>query len=189
MPSPTLLSQHHHPHLRLRRATTRLIILALITAVVALIIQAALILLLWPAGILFCGTLFFTAILTIPLLIAATLHPEIDVTAEGLYLRPMIGSVQFVPCRSLIALAPHPLIAKGAPGQMPFFLYGRKYRPPEGALIVVARDANLSPVYRLVGGLAGTRYAFAISTTAHKDYTALHEVIARWVTNNERLRM
>ena len=66
-------------------------------------------------------------------------------------------------------------------------LHGKQWKPREGAVVVVKREAGLWPVYRLVGGLAGvgSSPAFAISSTTHTDYPALLEAIHAHVASTD----
>ena len=127
----------------------------------------------FPKGALFLGTAFFTAVLSIPLVMGSVLHPALSLSEAGLMLYPMIWRPQFVPWNCLIALRPHPLLYENeGAGRL---MFGRNYQPRRGAAILVDPRAGLIFPYRILGGLmgAGWQPAFAISSAAHRDYDAL----------------
>ena len=169
-----VITVHRYPRPWLRQLERAALALALILAVVAIILEIAMA---FVAGPLLCGMAVFTAILLIPLLMRTVLHPEIDVTADGLLLHPMLWPAQFVAWRDLTQIIAHPLVVNDP--AMGRTLHGKNYRPREGVVILVDPRARLSPVYRLVGGLAGARTspAFAISSTTHTDYPVLLDAI------------
>lgn len=146
--------------------------------------QLGLLIALWPAGLLFCGTLFFTALLFIPLLAQSVLYPEITVTDDGLLLRPMVWRAQFVPRASIAGIAANPFIRDNpALGRL---LHGRNYRPREGMVVLVNGSARLLPFYRLIAPLVGGNtlrapYGFALSNRAQANYAALARVISAWL--------
>ncbi len=174
-----IVSVHHYPHPRIRRLVTVLLLVVLIVMVVAIVVELVLGLV---AGPLMFGIALFTAILLIPLLMRTVLHPEIELTADGLYLHPMIWNAQFVSWNALATKTDHPLLYNNdATGRL---LHGKRYRPREGMVIVVDNSAGLLPIYRLVGSLAGAgnRPAFAISSTTHTDYEVLRDTIMQHLT-------
>jgi len=169
-----IISVHHYPHPRIRRLITGLHLVALILAVVAIVVELGLGVV---AGPLLFGMALFTAIMLIPLLMRTVLHPEIELTADGLTLHPMIWKAQFVPWKAIIGKTEHPLLFNNeATGRL---LYGKRYRPREGMVIVVNDGARLLPIYRILGSVAGAgnRSAFAISSTTHTGYEVLRDAI------------
>ena len=174
-----IISVHHYPHPKIRRLVTGLLLVVLIVMVVAIVVELVLGLV---AGPLMFGMALFTAILLIPLLMRTVLHPEIELTADGLYLHPMIWKGQLVPWNALAMNTDHPLLYNNdATGRL---LHGKRFRPREGMVIVVDNSTGLLPIYRLVGSLAGAgnRPAFAISSTTHTDYEALRDAIRQHLT-------
>src|SRR5258708_33685814 len=169
-----VITVHRYPRPWLRHIERVGLALALIVAAVAIILELTLA---FVAGPLLCGMAVFTAILLIRLLMRTVLHAEIDVTADGWLLRPMLWSSQCVAWRDLTQIIAHPLVVNDP--AMGRTLHGKNYRPREGVVILVHPRARLSPVYRLVGGLAGARTspAFAISSTTHTDYPVLLDTI------------
>jgi hypothetical protein len=168
MPEP--LSQHHFPRLWLRRVVTWALAAAIAFMSLALIVQIILAFTLSP---LFFGGALFSAILLIPLLMRTVLHPAIDVMADGLTVNPMLWPAQNVPWEALTGITAHPLLYND--DAMGKTLHGKNYRPREGAVILVSRDAGLWFPYRIIGGVAGAGNtpAFAISSTTHTDYAGL----------------
>jgi hypothetical protein len=169
-----VISVHRYPHHRIRRLINWLLMLSLVIVAVVLVIEIILGLV---AGPLFLMMALFTAILLIPLLMRTVLHPEIELTADGLTLHPMIWEAQFVPWVAFERQVEHPLLFNNeGTGRL---LHGKRYRPREGMVIVISDSAGLSSLYRLVGSLAGAgnRTAFAISSTTHTDYEALRDTI------------
>jgi hypothetical protein len=167
---PDVLAEHHFPRPRVRRIVSQLLALGLMLATLAIIVQLLLVLLVGP---LLCGTAFLTAVLVLPLLLRTVLHPEIDVSRAGLMLHPMLWPAQFVPWEALTDMVAHPLLYNDeAMGRV---LHGKRYRPRQGAVVVLRREAKLWPVYRLVGQLAGAGNvpAFAVSNTTHTNYDGL----------------
>jgi hypothetical protein len=174
-----VISVHHYPHRRVRRLIEGLLLIALIIAIMAIVVEIIFGLVVGP---LFLMMALFTAILLIPLLMRTVLHPEIELTADGLTLHPMLWKEQFVSWSALTGQAEHPLLFNNeATGRL---LHGKRYLPREGMVIVVNDTAGLSPIYRLVGSLAGVgnRTAFAISSTTHRDYEALRDTITQYLT-------
>jgi len=168
------LSEHRFPRPTIRRITARLVGLGLIVTITAIIGQLVLALVIGP---LLCGTAFFTAMLLIALLQRTVLHPEITVTDNGLRLQPILWQAQSVPWSALAGITDHPLVFNDdAMGRL---LYGKRYRRREGLVVLVRPEAGLSPIYRLIGGLAGAGNtpAFAISSTTHTDYETLVSAI------------
>lgn len=177
-----VISVHRYPHRRIRRAIEWLLRIALIIAAVAIVVEIVLGLVVGP---LFLMMALFTAILIIPLLMRTVLHPEIKITADGLTLHPTIWKDQFAPWTALEQQVEHPLLFNNeATGRL---LHGKRYRPREGMVIVVSDSIRLSPVYRLVGSLAGAgnRAAFAISSTTHTDYEVLRDAIMQHLAASE----
>ncbi len=89
----------------------------------------------------------------------------------------MLWRAQDVPWAALAGITDHPLVFNDdAVGRL---LYGKRYRRREGWVVLVKPEAGLSPVYRLIGGLAGAGNtpAFAISSTTHTDYETLVSAI------------
>jgi hypothetical protein len=175
MQPPNVLSTHRHPRPRVSRAISWALVVGILLLLLAIPCQIS-----FSAAYnspLWIGTAIFTLILIIPVTIFLVLHPEIDVTAEGLRLNPTQSSSEFVPWNKIEGIVPHPLVFNDdAMGRV---MHGKRYRRREGIVVVVAAGARLSPAYNLVGGLAGVgnRAAFAISSTTHTDYEALVEVI------------
>src|SRR5258708_2138267 len=169
-----VITVHRYPRTWLRQIERVGLALALIVAILAIILEITLA---FVAGPLLCGMAVFTAILLIPLLMRTVLHPEIDVTADGLLLCPMLWPAQFVAWHDLTQIIAHRLVVNDPP--MGRTVHGKNYRRREGVVILVNPRARLSPVYRLVGGLAGakTSPAFAISSTTHTDYPVLLDTI------------
>jgi hypothetical protein len=164
----------------MRRALTRLTALSLILCTLAIFAQLILAALSGALGVLFAISAAFTATLLIPLVLQSVLHPEIRLSADGIWLRPMLWREQFVPRRALLRCAPHPLISSSeANAALERLLFGRKHRRREGYAIIVARDA-LPPPYRLLARLADApdAAAFAISNTTHRNYDQLCQAIA-----------
>lgn len=155
--------------------------LTLILAAAAIALQ---IVLAFVVGPLFLGTALFSAILTLPLLLQSVLHPEIYLSADGLYLRPMLWRVQFVPRAALLRTARHPLMqSRDVADPQGRLLHGKNYRPREGLVVVVDEQAGLLPFYRLLAGMVGARggYAFAIQNRAQRDYGSLAHTISVWL--------
>lgn len=172
----TFVSAHGFPRPLLRRAVGLLLAVGL--ALCALAVPMQLILAFTGAPLL-VGTALFTAILAIPLLMRTVLHPAVEICVNGLVLRPMLWPAQFVHWHNLRGTTAHPLVFNDpAVGQ---HLYGQRYRPREGLVVLVAPPAQLWPVYRLIGQLAGVGSvsAFAISSTTHTDYELLAAEIQR----------
>jgi hypothetical protein len=167
---PEIVAEYRFPHPRIRQSVAWLLALGLMAAALAILIQ----LLLIPfAGPLLCVSALLTAVLAIPLLLQTALHPEISIASDGLILHPMLWPPQFVAWTALTQIVAHPLVYNDpAMGRV---LYGRHYHPREGAVVVLNPAANVWPVYRLVGQLAGAGNvpAFAISSTTHTGYESL----------------
>ena len=165
-----MITVHRYPRPWLRQLERAALVLALILAVVAIILEIAVA---FVAGPLLCGMAVFTAILLIPLLLRTVLHPEVDIVADGLVLYPMLWPAQSVPWDALTGITLHPLIFNDE--VMGRTLHGKNYRPREGAVILVSPDARLWFPYRIIGGVAGAGNtpAFAISSTTHTDYAEL----------------
>lgn len=158
------------PHPLIRRAAARLIAISLLLALIACLAQIVLALSIAP---LFIGTAFFTAVLTVPLLLQSVLHPEVITTRDGLILRPMLWRSQAVPWTAIRTITAHPLIYNDE--VVGRHLHGKHYRPREGMIIVLRWDTAVLPLYRLVGSVAGVGNvpAFGISSTTHKGYEEL----------------
>lgn len=164
----------------MRRALTRLTALGLVACSAAIIVQLILAFLISALGLLFLLSALFTATLLIPLLLQTVLHPEIRLSANGIWLRPMLWREQFVPRRALLRCVRHPLIPESETNAaLERWLFGKKHRRREGYAVIVARDA-LPPLYRLLARLANApdAAAFAISSTTHRNYDQLCAAIA-----------
>ncbi len=169
----TIESEHCYPRPWIRRLVERLLTLTLNLALVAVVVQ---VILAFFAGPLLCGMAGFTLILMIPLLMRTVLHPEIQLTGDGLILRPMLWPAQFVPWSAITGVLAHPLVYNNdSTGRL---LHGKNYRPREGVVVVVD-SPDLLPFYRLVGELAGAgnKPAFALSSTTHTGYDQLLQAI------------
>ncbi|HVO41903.1 MAG TPA: hypothetical protein VMT34_04735 [Aggregatilineales bacterium] len=132
----------------------------------------------FTVGPLFLGTAFFSALLSVPLLLGTVIHPEIAVQEEGLYLKPLLWRRHDrVLWEHIAAIVPHPLLYDDP--AMGKTLHGRNYRVRRGVVIVLAHGTPVLPLYRLVGSVAGLGLipAFAISTTTLRDYDVLLEMI------------
>lgn len=177
-----VISVHRYPHRCVRRLIEWLLLITLIIVAMAIVVEIILGLVVGP---LFLMMALFTAILLIPLLMRTVLQPAIELTADGLTLHPMIWKAQFVLWAALERQVEHPLLFNNeATGRL---LHGKHYRPREGMVIVVNDHAGLSPVYRLVGSVAGAgnRAAFAISSTTHTDYEVLRNAIMQHLGASE----
>ena len=178
--SNQVISQHRSPHPHLRRIAARLLALGLILMGSAVILQIVLMMVLGGSGMpgwLFGGTAFFTVILMVPLLIGTVIHPELSITRDGIILQPMMWRSTMVAWGAVKGMTVHPLIFNDeATGKL---LYGKRYRPREGMVVLVANSAGLSPLYRLIGWIAGAGNlsAFGISSTTHTDYEELVQQI------------
>jgi hypothetical protein len=175
MQNPDILSTHRHPRPFVRKIVAGALGGAILLMLFAIPCQMSF--MAFFSAPLCIGTAVFTAIMLIPVCMFPVLHPEIEVTEDGLLLHPMLWPAQFVAWNKIEGIVPHPLVFNDdAMGRV---LHGKRYRRREGIAVVVARDARLTHVYRLVGNLAGVgnRPAFAISSTTHTDYTALVVVI------------
>lgn len=164
----------------MRRALTRLTALGLVLCSAAILAQLILALLSGAFGFLFLLSALFTATLLIPLILQTVLHPEITVSRDGLWLRPMLWRERFVPRHALLRCVRHPLIPESeANAALERWLFGKKHRRREGYAIIVARDALPLP-YRLLARLANSpdAAAFAISSTTHRNYDRLCAAIA-----------
>jgi hypothetical protein len=177
------ISFHGHPRPRLHRIRARLTGLALIVMLAAILGQALLALAAGPLALLLCGSALLTGILTIPLLLQTVLHPAITLRRDGLEIAPMLWQAQFIPWSAIRGIVPHPLVHNDeAVGR---HLYGRGYRARQGTVILVNPDGlRLSPLYQLVGGLAGAGNvpAFAISSTTHTEFDSLLAALEAHVT-------
>ena len=172
-----IISVHHHPQPRVRRFTARLVGIGLVTAGLAALAQVALAVLFGSTGVLFLGTAILTLILACPLAMLSALHPAITVGTNGLLVSPMLWRACFVPWSALARMEPHPLFWNNdATGRL---LHGRRYRPREGALVLVHTDAGLPPQFRIVSLLTGgpALPAFAISSTTHTRYPELAGIL------------
>lgn len=175
-----VLREYRSPHPRARRLAARLLAVGLVVMGAAAVLQVAVMIILVISGLpgwLFGGTAFFTVVLMIPLLVGTVLHPQVRMTADGLVLHPMIWRAQPVAWDAIKETLPHPLIFNDVgTGRL---LYGKRYRPREGMVVIVAESAGLWPVYRLVGSIAGAGSvpAFGISSTTHLDYEVLAQEI------------
>ncbi len=170
----------------MRRALARLTALGLILCCAASLAQLILASLSGALGALFLLSALFTATLLIPLVLQSVLHPEIRLSAEGLWLRPMLGREHFVPRHALLRCVRHPLIPESeANAALERWLFGRQHRRREGYAIIVARQA-LPPQYRLLARLAGApeAAAFAISSTTHRSYDQLCAAIAALIADS-----
>lgn len=164
----------------MRRALRRLTALGMALCLAAILAQLLLALLSGGLGVLFLLSALFTATLLIPLTLQSVLHPEIRLSAEGIWLRPLLGREQFVPRRALLGCVRHPLIPESeANAALERWLFGRQHRRREGYAVLVARDA-LPPPYRLLARLANApdAAAFAISSSTHRHYDQLCAAIA-----------
>ncbi|MFN8420569.1 MAG: hypothetical protein U0528_15200 [Anaerolineae bacterium] len=169
-----VVSVHDHPRRWLRQFSARLIALALIVCLFALLLQLVLTILISP---LFLGTAVFTLILTIPLLLQTVLHPAITVLDSGLRLRPQLWREDTIHWRMISSIAEHPLIYQDPVIERR--LHGKNFRLRQGCVIILCEDATVSPLFRLVGGIAGSGLhpAFAISSTTHRDYERLLQLL------------
>jgi hypothetical protein len=175
MPNPPILSTHRHPRPLVRKIVAGALFGGILVMLFAIPLQISFFAFLSTP--LCVGTAVFTAILLIPVCMYPVLHPEIDVTEDGLMLHPMLWPAQSVPWNKIEGIVPHPLVFNDdAMGRV---LHGKRYRRREGIAVVVSREAGLAVPYQLVGNLAGVgnRPAFAISSTTHTDYEALAAVI------------
>lgn len=110
-PSGAPLAVHGHPQPRLRRLSALLIALGLAGAGIG-VAGLALLGLIYrlPLLVLAAG---FLAILALPLVQLAVMHPQITVYAEGLWLQPLLGRGTWVPWAAIVRLAEHTLIQRG----------------------------------------------------------------------------
>ena len=170
----TIVSEHRYPRPIVRRLVSCLLVISLVLAAVSILAE---IVLAFAIGPLLCGMAFFTAVLSVVLLQRSVLHPEIQVTADGLFVQPMIWRAQFVPWHALAEIVAHPLVYNDE--AMGRILRGKRYRPRAGVVVIVKPGAGLLPLYRLVGALAGAgnRPGFALSSTTHTDYDGLVQTI------------
>lgn len=124
---------------------------------------------------LLLGIAVFSALLAIPLTMHTVSHPEITLTPDGLIVRPMLWRGKFIPYSALKGLTRHPLIRDpGASPGVDRLLWGRHHTPRHGIAVVVGREANLSPLYRLFGSAVGVQGpAFGLSSTTHTNYADL----------------
>lgn len=164
------LSQHPHPSPLLRRVTAITVALGLAGlafGVVGLIVVGV-----WQGLPLLPLMAPFLAVMALPLLQLAVMHPTITVYERGLWLQPVLGPGAWVRWDAVIDVADHTLIHRA--------LNKRGERERDGRLIVVER--GLPGVYRVVGGMAGLGWrtrAFGIATHAHVDYKTLLNAIQR----------
>ena len=170
MSETKFISVHRHPRPRVRMLTRLAVALGLSGAVIACLLQLFFALTLAP---LFWGTLVFTILLSIPLLMLSVLHPEVNVTADGLRLSPLLWHAQSVRWEHLSTLTDHPLIYEDP--VMNRRLHGKNRRLREGKVIVLTRNAPVLWQYRVLGLVSGASWtpAFGISTTTHTDYDQL----------------
>lgn len=171
----------------MRRALARLTALGLVLCAFAVAAQLVLALLSGALALLFLLSAALTATLLIPLVLQSVLHPEIRLTADGIWLRPLLWRPRFVPRAALLECVRHPLIPDSETNAaMQRWLFGKQHRRREGCAIIVARHA-LPPPYRLLARLANTPQAaaFAISSTTHRDYDRLREAIAALIADSK----
>jgi hypothetical protein len=163
------ISDHPHPRPILRWITALLAALGLagdilgVAGLLALSIGYRLPLLALMA--LFLATLLF------PLLLLTVLHPRVTVFERGLWVRPLLWPGCWIAWDGIARMDDHTLIRRGK----------TKEREKEhfGQLIVV--DHGLSPVFLVVGIMAGLGWvrAFGISTHSHVDYNTLRNAIQK----------
>jgi hypothetical protein len=166
--------EYRYPRPRLRRVVARLLALSLSLAALAVLGQLILAISGRP---LFGVSALITATLMIPLVMRTVMHPEIQVTGEGVRLVPMLWQAQSIPWTAITGIVSHPLVYNDdAMGRV---LHGKNYRPREGVVILVRRDSGLLAFYRLVGNVAGegNTPAFALSSTTHMNYAELLDTI------------
>jgi hypothetical protein len=176
-----ILSVHDHPQKWRRRLSELLTIVALSAVAIISLTQLLLAITVSP---LFVGTAVFTVILALPLLLQSVLHPEITVVEAGLYLRPLLWRQDYITWDRISGLSEHPLLYQDP--VMERKLHGKNVKLRQGHLVVLDRDASALWLYRILGGIAGLRWrpAFAISSSTHRDYERLVELITERIVSN-----
>ncbi len=114
----------------------------------------------------------FLAVLALPLVQLAVMHPAITVYERGLWVQPLLWRGAWIAWDAVIDVTDHTLIRRA--------VNKRGDLERDGRLIVVERD--LPGVYRVVGGMAGLGWgtrAFGIATHAHVGYKTLLNAIQR----------
>jgi len=165
-----LISDHPHPRPALRRITSILVMLGIagdIAGVVGLLVLG-----IGYALPLLPLMAIFLAVLLVPLIQLAVMHPAITVYERGLWLQPMIGRGVWLPWDTVTRVEDHTLIHRGKSRDR-----DREYF---GHLIVA--DQGLPWPFAAVGLMAGFGWrtrTFGISTHSHTDYNTLRSAIQR----------
>jgi hypothetical protein len=176
------IGQHLHPQPLLRRALSRLTLLAFALTGLAILAQIWLAVSVAP---LFLGTAFFTVMLGLPLYGYTALHPGITRYEDGLYLRPLVWRGHYLPATAILATAAHPFLPLEQAGQsqpLKRLLHGRGYQARQG-LLVVAEAGAMPLANRLLASYCGQagKAVFAISNSSHRAYPELCQWLERVV--------
>jgi hypothetical protein len=164
-----LINTHRHPRPALRRLTAALVTLGIAGDVLGV------------AGLLVLGfgyalpllplMAIFLAVLLVPLIQLAVMHPAVAVYERGLALQPLVGPRVWLPWDAIRRVEDHTLIRRGK----------MRDRDQEhfGQLIVADGLPWPFAVIGLAAGLGWRTRAFGISTYSHTDYAALRSAIQR----------
>lgn len=165
------ISTHPHPQPRRQRLVEIIAALALLGVIIGTL------------GLLIIGIAYklILMLLMIPfllglsasLLLLTSLHPQITVEEEGLWLKPLVFRRSFVQWQDL-RLVKHTLISPPPPSKF------KTREAQEGEMLQVP-PSKLPKHYCIVGLIAGYGFTpiFAISNRTHLDYKILRDTLKK----------
>jgi len=125
-----------------------------------------------PAALLLL-TVLTMALLIVPALWLTTATPAVELTGEGLIVRPLIWRARSIAWSDIRAVKPYPLLPEAQGERMrKAFVGRRKYVPAKGVMLVVP---SLPWIYRCTGFFAGEGFTpvIALTNRTHTDYDRL----------------
>lgn len=151
----------------------RMFALSALLFVMLLAVPLQVLLAVLTGGLLFVLTAFMLLLLCVPVSVGIFATPPLEVSDEGVRVRPFLGRARLIAWSQVDALKPYPLLPRPDQETERRALVGRaRYQPAEGYMLVL-READWQ--YRLTGYLCGEglRGVVAFTNRSHADYDAL----------------
>lgn len=167
------MKRYHYPPKHPQSYRLRMAGLSLLLAVMLLAVPLQVLLAVLTGGLLFVLTALMLLLLCVPVLVGIFATPPLDISDEGVCVRPFLGRARFIGWAQVDALKPYPLLPRPDQETERRALVGRtRYRPAEGYMLVL-RGADWQ--YRLTGYLCGEglRGVVAFTNRSHADYESL----------------
>lgn len=123
-------------------------------------------------------TVILLTLLTLPLFMATSFNPTIEVREDGILVTPLVWRSRFIEWSQISHLTAHPMLKPAPPSQIPFIK-----KTPQDGLLIVCSKTTAGWHYRIVGVMTGygRTPVFAISNHTHADYKQLHHELKRYL--------